>query len=302
MEGPRVEVGRYLRRDQAEDRALVLLALGLPYWIESQEGLYALLVPEGAVEIAGAELARYEEERREERLEAREALPPPVGKPGHRAVLSLYVYGWVMAAFFLYQLHAGRTWVERGSANAQAIDAGEWWRTVTALTLHGDFGHLIANIGVGLLFAWALLPWIGVGWTWIGTLLAGALGNAINAWFFEVHDSIGASTAVFGALGVLVGWQVIAIVRRTHPGRHRWRPLLTPVAAGLALLAYLGSGDGSDLHTKVDLTAHLFGMLAGGGIGALLAAFHLPQRTPVAVQRLLALAALALPFLAWSFT
>ena len=40
---------------------------------------------------------------------------------------------------------AGSNWFERGSADAAAILRGEWWRTVTALTLHGDALKIALN-------------------------------------------------------------------------------------------------------------------------------------------------------------
>jgi hypothetical protein len=65
----------------------------------------------------------------------------------------------------------------------------------------------------------------------------------------------------------------------------------------LALLAYLGSGSEGE---RVDFMAHLFGMLAGGAIGFVLAWTRLPQRTPPIVQNLLATAAVLLPWTAWA--
>jgi len=299
-EGPaRVEVGRYRRRAVAEEYALVILALDCPYWILREEGRYLLVVRERDAQAVAEELARYKTERREARRHRGDPLPPPLLASGQKVTFWLFLYAWAMIACFLLQSRAPEATVERGVAASQEIIAGEWWRTVTALTLHGDFGHWVANLGVGLLFAAALLPWIGPGWTWFGAVLAGAFGNALNAFGFRhlPHHSIGASTAVFGMLGLLVGWQVVAFLRRSrHDHPFRLRLLLTPIAAGLALLAYLGTGDET---SKVDLTAHLFGMLAGVLIGAVLAWGHLPQKTPPWGQRLLALLALLLPVLAW---
>jgi len=73
------------------------------------------------------------------------------------------------------------------------------------------------------------------------------------------HSSIGASTAVFGALGLLTAWQFLR--RLEHPGR-RIKALL-PLGAGLALLGFLGSS------AHADILAHLFGFLSGLVIGFL---------------------------------
>ena len=67
----------------------------------------------------------------------------------------------------------------RGSANALAIEDGELWRTLTALTLHADFAHLLANALSSLVFVTLLCRWIGPGAGLSLTVLAGALGNAM---------------------------------------------------------------------------------------------------------------------------
>jgi len=171
----------------------------------------------------------------------------------------------------------------------------------TALTLHADFGHLFANLATGLVFAWALLPLLGSGWTWMGLVLSGAAGNLLNAWCYRGggHLSIGASTAVFGGLGLLAGWQVVAALQARRVPRaqaFRMREIVLPLAAGLALLAYLGVGNEGD---HVDIMAHGLGMLCGAIFGTILAGTRLPEHTPGRFQKILANAALSLPWLAW---
>jgi membrane associated rhomboid family serine protease len=122
----------------------------------------------------------------------------------------------------------------------------------------------------------------------LGLLLvvaSGALGNGLNAVANgHGHDSIGASTAVFGAIGILAG---MALARRNRAGQSGAR-LLLPVGAGIGLLGMLGMGG-----VRVDVFAHLYGLLAGGllGIGASLAA---PGRPPPRIQLALGLCAVAL--------
>jgi len=194
-------------------------------------------------------------------------------------------------------------WTARGVADSHAILQGQWWRALTALTLHGDLGHLVANLGVGVIFAGALLRFLGVGWTWLGIVLSGVIGNLLNAWGHrgDAHASIGASTAVFGGLGMLVGLQLHAAIRNrwTHrePSRARFRDTLFPIGAGLALLAYLGTGTETG---RVDVMAHLLGMISGAGIGLFLAWSQLPRRTGGAMQKLLAAVAMLLPILGWA--
>jgi len=88
----------------------------------------------------------------------------------------------------------------------------------------------------------------------------GALGNLVNAGLQSpTHSSVGASTAVFGAVGILAA---LSMVRYGRNLRRRW---MLPVAAALALLALLAllgtEGKNSDLG------AHLFGFIYGGCLG-----------------------------------
>ena len=81
---------------------------------------------------------------------------------------------------------------------AGLIRAGEWWRTFTALGLHADPLHLAGNLIYGLIFGFLAGQLLGWGLAWSGLLLAGALGNLLNAFLqAPTHSSIGASTAVF---------------------------------------------------------------------------------------------------------
>ena len=98
---------------------------------------------------------------------------------------------------------------------------------------------------------------LGSGLAWTLLLAAGAAGNLCNALLQpRLHDSVGASTAVFGVVGIL---SALSLVRYRHHLQRRW-PL--PVASALALLSILGT---EGKHT--DLGAHLFGFVAGVLIG-----------------------------------
>ena len=150
-------------------------------------------------------------------------------------------------------------WFERGSADAERILLGELWRALTALTLHADLGHALANALFGALFLGAACGALGAGVGCALVLLAGAGGNLANALFQDPHHvSVGASTAVFGAVGLLSGLGVARRRRQRSLRRHAW----VPIGAGLAILAMLGT-----TGARVDLWAHLFGLLVGGVLG-----------------------------------
>jgi membrane associated rhomboid family serine protease len=139
---------------------------------------------------------------------------------------------------------------------------GELYRTVTSLFIHADTLHLAGNVLGIALFCTAVCQITGPGVGWLMILLTGLGGNLMNALLYKSHHlSVGSSTAVFGAVGILAGYQFFKKLR--PPGRRHkaWLPL----AGGLALLAFLGAGKHSDL------TGHLFGFLVGIVVGVLYA-------------------------------
>jgi membrane associated rhomboid family serine protease len=288
---PLAEAGRYPGLPAARERGLVVAALELPYWIKRESGEWVLFVEERSIEMVRRELAAFESE---------ESQRPPMRTllPAEKIpTFSLYVAGWVLIGSFLVQLRAGERWLERGSAEGSAILHGAWWRTITALTLHADASHLTANLATGLLFAAFVIPRLGSGFTWLAIVLGGALGNALNAWGYrgEAHDSIGASTACFGALGILVGAELIS--RWSEPRQRSGWQLILPLGAGLALLAYLGVGDEGK---NIDYMAHGWGFAVGIAEGASAVALRLKERAPAPAQRAAGVATLALVALCWA--
>jgi membrane associated rhomboid family serine protease len=171
----------------------------------------------------------------------------------------------VLMAFFAVTgpRAAGSTWFSAGSSDASQVLQGEWWRTVTALTLHADGAHVLSNVAIGTLVVGAVMRSEGVGFGAALVLASGAVGNFVNAWAHRaLHNSVGFSTAVFGAIGILGGLAYVRSRRRVSKVRPAW----TALGVSLALLAMLGTGG-----ERTDLFAHLFGGLAGLGLGVLVA-------------------------------
>ena len=206
------EVGRYAKFSHAQERGLVAAALEVAYWVKREGRDFVLYVEPPQQARVAEELAKFEAETAERRAQK---APPEAALP-KLDTLPLFVAAWVMCIFWAAQNYVPESWHENGETSKRANIAGEWWRTITALTLHGDLSHFMANLFFGLLFAGFLLPRFGGGFTWLGIVLAGAVGNALNAAFYrsETHNAIGASTAVFGGLGMLVAWEFLARWRR----------------------------------------------------------------------------------------
>src|SRR5690606_31643313 len=145
-----------------------------------------------------------------------------------------------------------------------AVRGGEWWRVFTALTLHSGAGHLLGNIGFGVLFGGLAARLVGSGIAWLTVVLAAAAGNALNVLALApAHRAVGASTAVFAALGLLAGFVWRGKLMAGLIAQDRWAFRLAPLVGGIALLAYTGTGD-----EGTDVGAHLAGFLCGlaGGV------------------------------------
>ena len=90
-------------------------------------------------------------------------------------------------------------------------------------------------------------------------LFTGVAGNIINAyWHGTNHHTIGASTAAFGALGILGGLQFVRRYRFTARMDRR-RRALSAIAACLGLFAMIGVGQ----RAEIDVMAHVTGLGAG---------------------------------------
>jgi len=268
---------------RAEECAVVLAASGIPQRLENTGAGWTLMVAAGDMGRASSTLAAYDQENRED-AQGRTS-PPVYGTTWIGVLIAALLVGFFVAT----GPRRPNVWFDRGSAAAQAILAGEVWRTVTALTLHADLAHVLSNAIACLVLVTGVAWWLGPGvGTWL-VLLAGAGGNTLTALTHgESSASIGASTAIFGALGILAVRQFGARQRNLATGHKAW----VVIAASLALLGMLGTAPGSDV------LAHAFGFLVGGLLGV---APELSQRRPVgrASQCLLALAAGALVLICW---
>lgn len=259
MEAPQQRLRLAATPELAEEWALVLLAIDLSPSVTPEPGGFALAVPIDQAERAEAALLAYERENRgvaavhPEELRGRAPLLTAIGAVGALLLFYSVTGPWDPSS----------PWFIRGAADAEDILAGELWRTATALTLHADLTHALGNALAGAVFLSAVGRLLGPGLGLALALIAGAEGNLANALLRSAaHVSVGASTAVFAALGLLAG---VGIVRRGRRGV-RGRQLWVPLAAALGLLAMLGSAG-----ERVDLGAHLFGLVFGVGLGALAA-------------------------------
>ena len=282
-----VEIGRFVNAAEAQQRALVLAAVGIEAHLLRERGVVRLCVPALDALRADYELACYERENalpRRPRFPARATLRRSEGALVYAAVLLFFFGAERRDAFSI-------DWLAAGAANAGLILEGEWWRTITALALHADLGHLMSNLASGVVVSLLVAELLGSGLAWLALLLAGATGNGLDALVHAAgHTAIGASTSVFGGLGILSGHTRRSRIVPWRGGIRRW----APIGAGVMLLAFLGFGG-----ERTAVWAHVAGFAIGVAIGLALAhsGDRVPQGAPA--QRVYGALAGGLFALAW---
>ena len=260
-----VDVARFPSLDEAQENALVALAMGEAIRVDHGD------VP-GEFELRAEPAAapRVSDELREYAAEAEEMPPPPPlvsTSWSHHPAGALHYLVWAAVLLFVFRSQGQQpSLAERGASSSIGLIAhGEWWRPFTALFLHGDGGHILGNLASGAVFGMLVSKSIGPWKGWALILLAGTLGNAITSavTFPESFRSLGASTSVFGALGILSGIGIVENFREEL--RMPWMRVLAPLLAGLVLLGWLG---GAAPGAGVDVLGHVFGFSAGVLLGA----------------------------------
>lgn len=272
-------LGPVASRTLARDHSLVLASMRIEHQVRSIAGGWVLVVRDRDYRRAATAIDRYDEENRD--------WPPRRVKDAPRFPLSpVFALGFLaLAAFFAFVTgpvaHPRGAWFADGRSLAAVGGVAQYlgaepWRAVTALTLHADGAHVMGNVVSGTIFGTAVGRRLGPGLGALAVVASGALGNAANAVYYglrgDAHASIGASTAVFGAVGILAATQLVALA---FPPRHplagdrpvrRWYEWAGPVLGGLGLLGALGASPSSDLG------AHGFGLVGGLLVGLLAAA------------------------------
>jgi len=273
---------------ECDQRAFVLKAVGIEHVVTRDDNRFVLLVPEQFVEAALEHLQVYEEE-------SRPKPPPPPLRLHERAWAGSLVYAIVMLgiAYASNADVAGFDWYESGALRHSAITQGEWWRIVTALTLHADVAHILGNLAFGIPYGYFASQLLGGGRAWASILVAAAFANFLDAALMPVQQSsIGASTAVFAMLGIVGAYAWQRGQSRFNRWAHRWAPLV----AAVALLAMTGVGD-----ERTDVVAHLAGFGVGAGMGLVQANLHAEALDRPLVQRVLAAITCLAVVVAWTW-
>ena len=264
-EAPWVCIKRSRLYRKVAEAELVLIAMGIESRMQQELSGWSLHTPAPMESLAREQLKLYYWENELQR-------PVPIGAAkiddGWAGVIGFLGVVWTVSILQFFG------WIDAVELSKAAMVAGlvadgEWWRTVTALTLHGNFLHILSNSVFGLMFGIFCGRLFGSGLAWFLIVLCGAMGNWLNALVRpEDFVSIGASTATFAAagLGSAFNW------RRFRVRGGGLRENLTPIAGVVALFFVAGIGS-----ERTDVVAHVTGLLCGLGAGAVVAGFDLRQ-------------------------
>lgn len=260
-----VEVGKYPTLAETHEHGLVILAMRQPCWVAGPDdrGAYTLHAEAETAPAIARELADYEAEQQE-----------PAAAPVDDTVSTAFPFSagwgvyslWALVLIVIHGFQNSTPWLAEHAASSSIalIKDHEWWRPFTALFLHADASHLMGNLLSGLFFGTLVARSIGPLRAWPLILACGTIGNALTSALTwpEPFVSIGSSTAVFAALGILSGLGFAAMLR--HRFRLPWAKTIAPVLAGIVILGWLGGGTPGG---NTDVLGHIFGFTAGLAAG-----------------------------------
>lgn len=252
-----VEIAAFNKLETAHEYGLVILSQHAPYWISKEGNKFSLLVETERAKDLQEQLTRYEQE-------SVNWPPPPPEFPEESISLNpatTWLAVMIVSHYFSFRFPE---WKLFGRLSAEAVAGGEYYRALTALFLHTDIAHLVSNVVFGAFFLHLVAKHIGSFTAWAGVLIAGTAGNLLNTWIYypEPHFAVGASTAIFGAIGILASLPAGLILGKYKSFSFKTWGL--PFITGLIMLGWFGTGD-----AKTDTTAHLTGFLCGLPFGFL---------------------------------
>ena len=151
---------------------------------------------------------------------------------------------------------AAREWLRY---DRPRIEAGEWWRLLSAHFVHLDLEHAVLN-SLGVVLMWALFARDYSPGRWLAIYLGSSLAVGVGLWFLspEVEWYVGASGALHGVMtagtlahlrrGDLDGWILAAFI--------------------VVKLSYeqLAGALPFEEHATTIVDAHLYGAIGGVGL------------------------------------
>lgn len=279
----RISEGGY---KQIRDESLVLLSQGISHRLEhSPDGPFQIFV-----ELDDQKRARFQI-----RLYHRENPPrePTEPLPLKASLQPIWVL-LVPAAVTLVQFSGFIPGIEsEGLSDADKVMNGQWWRCITALTLHGDSRHLGGNLLTGYLVLSMMSYRISLAKVVPFLAVSSALANfCVAATVHTDFRSLGFSTFVFAAIGALSVMEFRLMPKESHGLLRRFAPL----CGAASLATFVGIGE------HADILAHLYGFIAGLLCGFIPSKKSLRWGAPVAASDIFwVIAYYAIFIIGWAF-
>jgi rhomboid protease GluP len=174
--------------------------------------------------------------------------------------------GFLILVYWMTEYRAAE-FHDRARFDSAAAAAGQWWRAFTAILLHADLAHLLANVTTGLVLFGLAMARYGPALALLAALLAGAAGNGFGLVLYpKAYYGVGASGMVMGALGLISVPAQLSLVTTSRG----LKQLVQAIGAGIFLFLLLG------VHPASDVLAHTGGFLAGAALASILGL--LPQK------------------------
>jgi membrane associated rhomboid family serine protease len=131
------------------------------------------------------------------------------------------------------------------------VDAGQWWRLVTAAFLHIGPVHLVLNMLALLVFGSELERQLGR-WRYLAVYFVSILGGAAAVQMFSLSPVAGASTGIWGLMGAFAVLMVASKQDLRGIGTLLVMNLLISVLVpGISLIGHIGGLVGGVLATTV---------------------------------------------------
>lgn len=142
--------------------------------------------------------------------------------------------------------------LEIGGVKRDLVLQGEYWRLMSAVFIHAGIAHLFLNVMCLCIFGPMLERFIGSFKYILVFLISGIMGSVASITWYESTVSIGASGAIYGALGALIVLAYYEVLDK--PSRSIvWVLAFSLISTGVAMGLFL----------NIDNAAHFGGLLAG---------------------------------------
>jgi rhomboid protease GluP len=150
----------------------------------------------------------------------------------------------------------GTELLEWGANRRQETTHGDWWRLVSSMFVHGGVMHLFLNIYGLVIAAIFVEPIFGRTKYLMLYLISGLCGSISSIWWYSNTISVGASGAIFGLYGAILG----LLLTKAFPKDGK-KGILLLVGPYVAINLLFGLTGG------IDNAAHIGGLLSGAIIG-----------------------------------